>query len=211
MAKASDPGQHVRGRPVAAQPELEEPVAAGRARLDQAPHRRAVAEQGAELGVAGVGVGVEVDHRHPAGVVPAGHPGDVGQGDGVVATQHHRDRPGGGDRVHGRLQPPQGGLDLAGQHEHVAGVHHPQLPQRVDPEGQGGPGGVVAQVVGAADGRGAEAGPRPVAGAAVEGGADHDHVGALQGSRVVQVGPRHAQEGQLRPVHGEPAGLRLTP
>ena len=58
--------------PVAAQPDLQEPVAAGGARLDQPAHRLAVPEQRAELAVAGVGVRVEVQHRDPAEAVARG-------------------------------------------------------------------------------------------------------------------------------------------
>jgi hypothetical protein len=111
--------------------------------------------------------------------------------------------------VHRPLQTGQGRLDLAGQHAHVADVDHLEVRQGVDAEGQRRPGAIVAEVVGAADGRGAEPGPGPVAGAAVEGGADHDHVGPLQRRRVLQVGPRHPEEGELGPVHGEAGRLRV--
>ena len=60
------PPERLRAGPVAAQPHLQEPVAAQGAGLDQPPHRLAVAVERAELDVAGVGVGVEVDHRDPA-------------------------------------------------------------------------------------------------------------------------------------------------
>src|SRR3712207_8123458 len=45
--------------------DLQEAVAARRPRLDEPPHRLAVAVERAELAVAGVGVRVEVQHRHP--------------------------------------------------------------------------------------------------------------------------------------------------
>jgi hypothetical protein len=167
-----------------------------------------VAEQRAELGVAGVGVGVEVDHRDPPEAVVARDPGHVGQRDGVVAAEHHRDRAGGCRGVHRLLQPVEGGLDLARQHQHVADVHHLQVAQRVDAQCQVGPGGVVAEVVGAADRAGPEPRPRPVGGPAVEGGADNHHLGALQRAGVAEVGPRHPQEGQVRPVH---RGHRAAP
>ena len=88
------PVQRLGPRPVAAQPDLQEPVAARRAGLDQPAHRLAVAVERAELDVAGVGVRVEVHDRHPAVAVLAGDPGDVGQGDRVVAAEHDRDRAG---------------------------------------------------------------------------------------------------------------------
>ena len=86
------PVQRLRLRPVAAQPDLQEPVAAHRAGLDQPAHRRAVPVQRAELGVAGVGVRVEVDQRHPAPAHVPGHAGRVGERDRVVAAEDHRDR-----------------------------------------------------------------------------------------------------------------------
>ena len=93
------PGQRLRLGPVAAQPDLEEPVAAQRTRLDQPPHRLAVAVERAERDVAGVGVRVEVDHRDPAEAEVPGHAGRVGQRDRVVAAEHQRDRARRGDGV----------------------------------------------------------------------------------------------------------------
>ena len=90
--------------PVAAQPHLQEPVAAQRAGLDQPPHRLAVAVERAELDVAGVGVRVEVDHRDPAEAEVPGDAGGVGQGDRVVAAEHQRDGAGGRDGVHRLLE-----------------------------------------------------------------------------------------------------------
>ena len=60
------PVQRLRRRPVAAQADLQESVAAHGAGLDQPAHRLAVARQRAELDVPGVRVRVEMDHRDPA-------------------------------------------------------------------------------------------------------------------------------------------------
>ena len=77
----------------------------------------------------------------------------------------------------------------------------PSSIERVDAERQVGPAAVVGQIVGQADGLRAEAGPGPVRGSAVVGGAD-DH-GARPGvrRRIGQVGGRHPEEGGVRPVH----------
>jgi len=80
------PRQSLGVGPVPPQPELEEPVPPYRAGVDQPPHRRAVAVERPELGVGGVGVGVEVDHRDASPPDVAGHSGHVGQSDGVVAV-----------------------------------------------------------------------------------------------------------------------------
>ena len=86
------PAERLRAGPVAAQPHLQEPVAAQRAGLDQPAHRLAVAVERAELDVAGVGVRVEVDHRDLAEAEVPGDAGRVRQRDRVVAAEHQRDR-----------------------------------------------------------------------------------------------------------------------
>ena len=107
------PVQRLRPGPVAAQPDLQEPVAARGARLDQPAHRLAVPVERAELDVAGVGVRVEVHDRDPAVAVLAGDAGDVGQGDRVVAAEHDRDRAARRDRGHRLGQRRQRPLDVA--------------------------------------------------------------------------------------------------
>jgi hypothetical protein len=84
-----------------------------------------VAPQRAELDVAGVGVGVEVEHRHPAVAEDVGHPGGVGEGDRVVAAEDHRDGARPGNAGHGLPQRRQRSLDVAGWHLDVARVEHP--------------------------------------------------------------------------------------
>ena len=66
----------------------------------------------------------------------AGHPGGVGQGDGVVAPQHDRDRPAGGDRVTASSSRASDVSISPGGIVHVAHVDHGQLDQRVDAERQ---------------------------------------------------------------------------
>ena len=145
--------------PVAAQPDLHEPVAATGARLDQAAHRGAVAVERAHLRVASVGVGVEVDHRDASPPHVARDSRDVGQGDRVVAAQDHRDDARRGDRRDARLERGQRAFGIARGHLHVAEVHHAELDERVHAEREARAHAVVGQVVGDADGLWAEAAP----------------------------------------------------
>ena len=193
------PGQGRRLGPVAPQPELQEPVAPGCARLDQSAHRRPVTDQRPELGVAGVGVGVEMDDGHAAPAHVAGDPGDVGPGDGVISPEDHREGADLGHLLDDRLQAGHGRLDVAGRHLDVTDVDHAELDQRVDPEGQVGPAAVMGQIVGEADGLGTEASPRAIGRPAVVGGADDHGPGARVGGRVGEVGGRHSDEGGAGP------------
>ena len=205
------PAEGLRAGPVAAQPHLQEPVAAQGAGLDQPAHRLAVAVERAELDVAGVGVGVEVDHRDPAVPEVTGDAGGVRQRDRVVAAEHQRDGAGRRHGVHGLLQRPERALDLAGRHLDVAGVDDADVLERVDAQGQVRAGAVLRQVVGLPDGHRAEPGARPVGGAAVERRPDDDHVGRGQGVGVVEVHGVHAQEGDVRPELGAVSGHRAVP
>ena len=121
------PPQRGRLGPVAAQADLQEPVAAHRTRLDEPAHGRAVTVEQTEVAFPGVGVRIEVNHAHPAQPDVPGDSAGVGQGDRVVAAQHHGDRARGGDGVHGRLQRGDRPLEVARRHLHVAGVEHPKV------------------------------------------------------------------------------------
>ncbi len=211
------PAQGLGARPVAAQPHLQEPVAAQRARLDQAAHRLAVAVERAELDVAGVGVRVEVDHRDPAEAEVPGDAGGVGPGDRVVAAEHQRDGAGRRHGVDRLLERRVGHLDLPRRHLDVAGVDDAQVLERVDAQRQVRPGAVVGEVVGAAHGRRSEAGAGPVRGARVERRPDDDHVGVGVRRRLVEIGGGHAEEGDVRaelgavPRHDRPSLSRDSP
>ena len=181
------PAEGLGAGPVAAQPHLQEPVAAQGAGLDQPAHRLAVAVERPELDVAGVGVGVEVDHRDPAVAEVPRHPRRIGQRDGVVAAEHERDRAGRRHGVHRVLQRAERPLDLTRRHLHVAGVDDADVLERVDAQGHVRAGAVLRQVVGLADGHRSEAGARSVGGAAVERRPDDDHVGGGEGVGVVEV------------------------
>ena len=191
------PAERLGAGPVAAQPDLEEPVAAQRAGLDEAAHRLPVAVQRAELDVAGVGVCVEVDHRDPAVAEVPGHAGGVGQRDRVVPAEDQRDGAGRGDGVHRILQGPEGALDLAGRHLDVAGVDDPDVLEGVDAQRHVRARAVLRQVVGLPDGHRPEPGARPVGRAAVERRPDDHHVGRGQRVGVVEVHAVDAQEGDV--------------
>ncbi len=162
------PVERRRSGPVTAQSELQEPVTAQRARFDQPPHRLAVPDQRPELGVAGVGVGIEVDHRDPPGAQVLRHPGGIGPGDRVITAEDQRDRAGAGHGVHGNLQIVHRTGRVAREHLDIAGVVDAQVGQPVHPQGQGRPRAVVRQVAALADLLRTEAGTRSVRRAAVE-------------------------------------------
>ena len=86
------PVERLRRWPVAAQPDLEEPVASQRPGLDEAAHRLAVSPQRPELDVASVGVRVEVDHRDPTVTEDVRYALGVRKGDRVVAPEDEWDR-----------------------------------------------------------------------------------------------------------------------
>ncbi len=161
----------------------------------------------APLAFPGVGVRVEVDHRHPAPADVPGDPGRVGEGDRVVAAQDHRDRARRGDLVHHVLEPLDRLLNVARRHENVPDVGDPQLLQRVHAERQVRPGPVMRQVVGGPDRPRPEPGPRPVRRSPVERRPDEDDV-VLTRAEVGELHPRHSGEGDLGPVH-RPVNLRL--
>src|SRR5262249_54045310 len=149
-----------------AQPDLEEPVAADGTRLDQPAHRLAVAVQVAEGDVAGVGVGVEVDHGDPAQAAGRGDAAGVGQRHGGVAAEGDRGRPGGGDTPYGLLDVRDRPLDVAGVAPDAARVEDPQVTQGVHAQREARPGAVVRQVARLPDRAGPEAGAGAVAGPA---------------------------------------------
>ena len=198
MPRRGHPRQRLRSRPVSAQPDLQETVAAHRPGLDQAAHRLAVPDQRAELDVAGVGVRVEVQHGDPPGPRLLDHAGRVGPGDRVVAAKDQRDGARPRHRVHRRLQVPDRPRGVAGEHLDVARVVHPQVRQPVGAQRQGRPRSVVREVTGLADVLRPESGAGTVGGPAVERRAEDHHVGAREGGRVGPVAPGHAQEGDVR-------------
>ena len=85
------PGEGLGRRPVAAQADLDEVLAADRARFDQPAHRRAVAGEHAPGVVGGVGVGVEMDDADAARAAHLGDGGGRRPGDRMVAAEDDRD------------------------------------------------------------------------------------------------------------------------
>jgi hypothetical protein len=166
-------------------------------------------EQGAELGVAGVGVGVEVDHRHPAHAVAAGHPVTSGRAMVWSPPRTTGTAPASATAWTASLEPVQGRWISPGQHQHVAGVDHPQLPQGVHAEGQrraGSRRGPGSRCRGWPRGR---TGPRAGGWCRRRRGRRRRPRRRPQRRRVAEVGPRHPEEGQLGPVHGEAAGTAV--
>jgi hypothetical protein len=187
--------------PVPTQPQLQEPVAAAGAGLDEPPHRQPVADQRPELELAGVGVRVEVDDRDPPPAQRPGDPGHVRPGDRVVAAEDHRDGARLGDILYGRLQAVERLPALDADHLDVPRVDDGQVAQRVDAERKVWPGSVVRQVVGHPDGLRPEPGTGPVGGARVVRRADHDDISGAHALRVGQVTSTDAEKRHVRPVH----------
>ena len=131
-APLGHPGQRRRLRPVPAQADLDETVTARRPRLDEPPHRCSVTEQRAELGVPGVGVGIEMDDRDPAPAHVPGDPRHVGEGDRVVAAEDDGDRTRACDLLDGPFEALERLLGLPRQHLHVAHIDDAQLDEGVD-------------------------------------------------------------------------------
>ncbi len=205
-ALAGHPVQRLRLRPVTPQAYLEESVTADSTRLDQAAHRRAVAVQGAELGVASVGMRVEVDHGDPTPADMTGYAGSVRQCDCVIAAEYDRDRSAVAGAVDGFLKATQRLLGIAREHLDVARVGHLQLDERIHAKSQVRPGPVVGQVVGEPNGLRAKARARSVRCPAVERRPDDHDVGASPGRRICQVGALHAEECRVGAVHAAKSG-----
>ena len=154
------PLEDLRRWPIPAQPDLQEAVAASRTGFNEPAHGLAVADQGAELNVAGVGVGVEVNHRHTAPAIPPTcHPGDVRPGDGVVPTQDQRNGTAGSDPLDGRFEVRAGPGGIPGEHFDVTRIDHTQILQSVHSHRQRGPRAVMGEVAGLSQRLGAESGP----------------------------------------------------
>ena len=128
------PVERLLRRPVAAQPDLDEVVAADRARFDQAAHRRAVAGEDAERVVGRVGVGIEMDDPDAPRAADLGDRGGRRPGDRVVATEDDRDGAGGGHLEDLAVDHRVGPLHVRRDDVRVAGVDHGQDIERVDVE-----------------------------------------------------------------------------
>src|SRR5262249_52605884 len=181
------------GEERAADPHVHRAVLEQELLLERAAERRPVRVRRAEVGVPGVEVGVEVQQR--------GRPVALAEG----AQQRQRDRmvaAQGQEALRPREQEVGGGLDLAdglldveGIAANVARVGHLLLGERTDVER----GVVVAKEAGGlADGDRAEARPRTVGDARVEGHAEDGDVAALDLVEARQAGeggrPREARD-----------------
>src|SRR5215211_7866862 len=153
--------------------------------FDSPPERRAVRVLLAEVGVPGVGMGVEL-HEGQRSMDRSGSP-ELRQRYGVVAAEDYRDDAGPVDRVEALLYPPVTLLDVAWDDGYVAVVY-----DREEVEDSHVHARVVApeEVRGAAYPVWTEAGPGPEGGARVERRAHYRGVCVLQVPRV-----RQAHEG----------------
>ena len=139
------------------------------AALDESAHRRAVAVQvAAHVGLAGIGVCVEMYERNVAVAVHVGNGRCVCERDRVVTAEDQRDRTGLGDASHGILRHLERLLEVPGGGDEVADIDDRELVERVDTGREMGATILAAQVVGATDRAWAEPGPWAVGGAPVD-------------------------------------------
>src|SRR6185312_1584964 len=195
------PLQGRRLRPVAAQSQLEKPVATARPGFDEPPHRQTVPDEAAELEVAGVGVRVEMDDAHPSPTFGPGYARDVRPGHCMVAAEDHRKRVCFRHPLHDVFQSVQRLARLHPRHLDVARVKDAQVLQRVDPQSQVRAGGVVRQVVGRPDRLRSEAGAGAVGGAGIVRRTDDDHVCALEAGGILRLTAIDTEECDVRSVH----------
>src|SRR5215212_8733718 len=173
------------------------------------PERRAVRVPLAEVGVPGIGVGVEL-HEGKRPVDRGGGP-EFGQRYGVVATKYYRGCSGFVNRLQPLLYPPVTLLDVAWNDGYVAVVYDREVIEDRHVQAR-----VVApeEVGGAAYPLWAEAGPGPEGGARVERRAHYRGVCVLQVPRVRQAheGPDAREARRLervgRLVTGQPVLIR---
>ena len=150
------PLQRFRRRPVAPEADLEEPVAAQGSGVDQPAHGLAVPPQRAERDVAGVRVGIEVDHRDATVPDDVGNTLRVGVGDRVVTAKDDRQGPGPSDLLDGGLEQRQCRLDVSGVHLDIAGIDDLEVDQAVRSQRETRPRTVVREIVGHPDGHRSE-------------------------------------------------------
>ena len=192
------PRQCLRPRPIAAQPDLQEPVPTRGTALDQPAHGLAVTDQRAEFDVASIGVGIEVDHRHPTPTDRPSDSGDVGPGDRVIPTQNQRHCPRAGDPGDDFLQRRARFHRITGEHLHIPGIAHVQVQQAIRAHRQRGSRAVHGQVTGLPQRLRPETRPGTGGRAAVERCADDHHLGVGIGGRIGLVALGHPEEGQIR-------------
>ena len=123
--------------PVAAQADLDEVLPVDRARFDEPAHRRAVAGEDAERVVRRVRMGVEMDDPDALGGADLGDGGGRRPGDGMVAAEDDRDRPGLGDLADLAVDHGVPALDPRRDDVRVAGVDDRQDLEGLDPELEG--------------------------------------------------------------------------
>ena len=168
------PRERLDRRPVAAQAHLDEVAPGDRARLDQATHRRAVAVQRSVAVWRRVGVCVEV---HDADALRPAEIGDrrrIRPCDGVVSSEHDRDRAGRGHLADLPEDLAVPVLDATGNDRRIARVDRGDDAERVDSNLQRVQH--ASLILRLANGAWAEARPRPMGDRIVERRADDRHI-----------------------------------
>ncbi len=185
------PGEHVRRRPVAAKPHLDEVAPAHRPGLDQPAHRRPVRGEVAVDDVGGVGVRVEVQQAELSPTDRFGDPGRRRPGDGMVTTDDHGDDPETRHAADLCADVAVRRLGLPGRATGVPGVHHVQPVEDLDAEVEMVGAGFVGE---RAQCPRAEACARSVCGPDVERRADHRDVRTASREIVERRHPRAVTE-----------------
>ena len=178
--------------PVAAQTYLHEVLALDRTRLDEPPHRRAVAGQDAPVVGGGIGVRVKMDDPDAARAAHLGDGRGAGPGDGVIPAQDDRDGAGLGDLQDLAVDQGMRAVDPCGHDVRVAGIDDLQDLERFHAELERIDG--ARCVLGFADRARAETGTRSMAHGIVEWRADDRDV-HLETAQFIRVrDPRQLHE-----------------
>ena len=201
-ALLAHPLELVGPRPRAAQADLHEVVTAHESLGHAAIERRAVRVRDAQHVGAGVGVGVEVDHRVAVGAVLVGERLHHGRRERVVAAKRDRDRAGGPDLVDRGAQARVRGRKVGRRGLDVAVVDHGELGERIDAELHVRTARGRADIVGEADRARAEAGSGAIRRAVVERRADDRDIDADE-----PCGLEHEGNAAVRQAHAGKARL----
>ena len=160
-----------------------------------------MADQAAPLHVAGVGMRVEVDDRDPSPADDARDSGHIGPSDGVVPAEDDRNGPRLGRDPDCVLEVVQRQALLHARHLDVASVQHPEVLQRIDPEGEVRARRIVRQVVGGPDHLWTEPSPTSIRRTGVVGRSDDDRVRAFEGLRLIKVAALDPEKCDVGPEH----------
>ncbi len=202
------PCQSLWSRPVAPQPNLQEAIPAQGPGLDEPTHGLPVSPQRPELDVACVGMSVKVQHRNPARAKDIGRSPRIGIRNRVVAAEDHGNGAGTAYLLDRSLQGTERAFDVPWGHFDIARIEHPQVLERVDPQGERWPRPVMTQIVRGPDCLRTKTRAGTMRRAAIEGRAENYDVRAGIRARVGQVAARHPEEGDVGTELSAVAGHR---